>query len=108
MSQSRQRSDADDAVAGRANRLGCVPSLPASTRAYIRAVASEFPTCHYSKRGIEGMREVRLLARILRHGLWHTPLPGVQRRTPPGWSALPRGLSWQSNHLEEGTIEEGA
>jgi hypothetical protein len=42
---------------------------------------------HYSKRGIEGMREVRLLARILRHGLWHIPLPGAPRRTPLGWSA---------------------
>jgi hypothetical protein len=41
---------------------------------------------HYSKRGIEGMREVRLLGRIIRHGLWHLPLPGAPRRTPPGWS----------------------
>ena len=33
------------------------------------------------------MREVRLLARILRHGLWHLPLPGVPPSTPPDWSA---------------------
>ena len=33
------------------------------------------------------MREVRLLARILRHGLLHLPLPGVPPSTPPGWSA---------------------
>jgi hypothetical protein len=29
---------------------------------------------HYSKRGLEGMREVRLFGRIIRHGLWHLPL----------------------------------
>jgi hypothetical protein len=41
----------------------------------------------YSKRGIAGMREVRLLFRIVRHGLWAVQVPGPVRRTAQGWSA---------------------
>ena len=41
----------------------------------------------YSKQGIEGMRTVRLCARMLRSGLWNTPVPGFTRRIPLGWAA---------------------
>lgn len=41
----------------------------------------------YSKQGIERMRTVRHCARMLRSGLWDTPVPGFTRRISQGWAA---------------------
>jgi hypothetical protein len=47
-------------------------SVPMFTRRH-----GNFRHGHFSKWGIEGMREVRLSSRPLRLGLWHLPLPGA-------------------------------
>jgi hypothetical protein len=41
----------------------------------------------HSKQGVAEMRELRLLIRIMRCGLWNVQLPGPVRRIAPGWSA---------------------
>lgn len=71
------------------------PTGWAAFRAFRQEPARQFVRRHgnwkhgdYSKSRIAGMREVRLLARIVRSGRWEGPLPWT-RPAPPGWAAYP-------------------
>jgi hypothetical protein len=58
----------------------------------------------YSKRGIAGMRMVRLCARMLRAGLWNLPVPGLTRSVPLGWVAYRAARSDRPDSLSGAVV----